>query len=483
MWKVHVPSACTPSTMSNRSTSAAELRRYGIRRRLSGLPSRRASAITARCAPSIRPLPIDAVLADLSARLRARPNAVLVAPPGAGKTTRVPLVLLDEPWVAGRKLILLEPRRLAARAAADRMARTPRRERRRDGRAEGRLGSKISRRTRIEVVTEGVFARMIVDDPGTRRDRGGPFRRVPRAFPRRRSRPRAGARRARRSAGRPSPPRDVGDPRRRSRRTASWARRPSSNREGRAYAVETRYLGRDPNRRIDGRGRGCRHEGPACRSRLHPRLPAGPGGDPARRKPSARARRRSERRSCAALRRASTGPSRTSPSSPHVPVAARSCLPPRSPRPRLPSRAFGWSIDSGLARVPVYEPDIGLTRLETVRVSRAAADQRRGRAGRTEPGVCYRLWEEAGDGRARSLRSARDPVRRSRAPPARLRRLGRERSDDASPSSILRPRRAQGGEGLLRGTRRRSTAEGRITETGRQSARPSAAAAARADGA
>src|ERR687883_1735116 len=70
------------------------------------------------------PLPIDAVLPDLAAALRARPNAVLVAPPGAGKTTRVPLALLEAPWAAGKKLIILEPRRLAARAAADRMART-----------------------------------------------------------------------------------------------------------------------------------------------------------------------------------------------------------------------------------------------------------------------------------------------------------------------------------------------------------------------
>jgi ATP-dependent helicase HrpB len=69
-------------------------------------------------------LPIDAVLADLTASLGARPNAVLVAPPGAGKTTRVPLALLDEPWVNGGKLIVLEPRRLAARAAAERMAQT-----------------------------------------------------------------------------------------------------------------------------------------------------------------------------------------------------------------------------------------------------------------------------------------------------------------------------------------------------------------------
>src|SRR5215207_8530377 len=111
------------------------------------------------------PLPIDEVLANLTASLGARANAVLVAPPGAGKTTRVPLALLDEPWVRGGKLILLEPRRLAARAAADRMAGTL-------GETVGetiglrvRLGSKVGRKTRIEVVTEGVFAHMILDDP------------------------------------------------------------------------------------------------------------------------------------------------------------------------------------------------------------------------------------------------------------------------------------------------------------------------------
>ena len=111
------------------------------------------------------PLPIDEALPGLTAALRARNAAVLVAPPGAGKTTRVPLVLLDEPWVAGRKIILLEPRRLAARAAADRMARTLSES---VGGRVGlrvRLGSKIGPKTRIEVVTEGVFARMILDDP------------------------------------------------------------------------------------------------------------------------------------------------------------------------------------------------------------------------------------------------------------------------------------------------------------------------------
>ncbi len=90
---------------------------------------------------------------------------MLVAPPGAGKTTRVPLALLDEPWAAGGKLILLEPRRLAARAAAQRMAATLGEK---VGETVGlrvRLQSLVSTRTRIEVVTEGVFARMILDDP------------------------------------------------------------------------------------------------------------------------------------------------------------------------------------------------------------------------------------------------------------------------------------------------------------------------------
>ena len=129
------------------------------------------------------PLPIDAVLPDLLAALDRAPRAVLVAPPGAGKTTRVPLALLDAAWrnqrlaerpVSGslgperkedNKIILLEPRRLAARAAARFMARSIGEQ---VGQTVGyrvRLESKVSKATRIEVVTEGVFTRMILDDP------------------------------------------------------------------------------------------------------------------------------------------------------------------------------------------------------------------------------------------------------------------------------------------------------------------------------
>ena len=111
------------------------------------------------------PLPIDAVLGDLSRALESHNAAVLVAPPGAGKTTRVPLALLDLPWAANRKIIVLEPRRIAARASAERMAYNLGE---RVGETVGyrvRFGSKVSRSTRIEVVTEGIFSRKILDDP------------------------------------------------------------------------------------------------------------------------------------------------------------------------------------------------------------------------------------------------------------------------------------------------------------------------------
>src|ERR1700761_3600332 len=111
-------------------------------------------------------LPIHEALEPLKAALAAASCAVLVAPPGAGKTTVVPLALMDAPWTEGRKIIVLEPRRLAARAAADRMAKTLGE---RTGDTVGfrvRMQSRVSPRTRVEVVTEGVFTRMILDDPG-----------------------------------------------------------------------------------------------------------------------------------------------------------------------------------------------------------------------------------------------------------------------------------------------------------------------------
>ena len=341
-------------------------------------------------------LPIDVVLADLAASLASRPNAVLVAPPGAGKTTRVPLALLDEPWTRGGKLILLEPRRLAARAAADRMARTL-------GEAVGetvglrvRLGSKISRKTRIEVVTEGVFARMILDDPALEGvaavlfdefhersldadlglalalDAQSGLREDLRLLVM--SATLDGARVARL----------LGDA-------------PVIESEGRAYPVETHHLGRDPNRRIEEQVADATTR--ALRAEPGSILVFLPGqGEIRRVETLLRERVTDPSVDIAPLYGALDRGEQDLAVGPAKPGRRKVVLATSIAETSLTIEGVRVVIDSGLARVPVYEPSIGLTRLETVRVSRAAADQRRGRAGRTEPGVCYRLWEEAATG-------------------------------------------------------------------------------------
>src|SRR5262245_2029156 len=110
-------------------------------------------------------LPIDEALGPLAAALREGSNAVVVAPPGAGKSTVVPLALLEEPWARDKKILMLEPRRLATRAVAERMAATLGE---RVGDTVGfrmRLETRVGKRTRVEVVTEGVFTRMLQSDP------------------------------------------------------------------------------------------------------------------------------------------------------------------------------------------------------------------------------------------------------------------------------------------------------------------------------
>ncbi|MCK0207230.1 ATP-dependent helicase HrpB [Starkeya koreensis] len=340
----------------------------------------------------LAPLPIDDALPELTAALRAGNAAVLVAPPGAGKTTRVPLALLGEPWVAGRKILVLEPRRLAARAAAERMAATL-------GEAAGqsvgyraRFGSKVGRNTRIELITEGIFTRMMLDDPelsgvaavlfdefhersldadlglALALDAQGALREDLRLLVM--SATLDGARVA-----------------------ALLAGAPVIESLGRAYPVETRYLGRDPRAPVERQIveavlRALRSESGSVLAFL----------------PGAGEIRRAER----LLREAVADPA--------VDIAPLyGALPPVeqdraiAPAPAgrrkvvlatsiaetsLTIEGVRLVVDSGFARVPRFEPGVGLTRLETVRVSRAAADQRRGRAGRTEPGVCLRLWSE-----------------------------------------------------------------------------------------
>ncbi len=342
------------------------------------------------------PLPIDAVLGDLAGALAAAPNAVLVAPPGAGKTTRVPLALLDEPWTKGGKLILLEPRRLAARGASARMAQTLGE---RVGETVGlrvRLGSKIGPKTRIEVVTEGVFARMILDDPmldgiaavlfdefhersldadfglALALDAQGGLREDLRILVM--SATLDGARVAR-----------------------LLGQTPVIESEGRAFPVETRYLGRDPVKRIEDQ------VADACLRALNEQqgslLVFLPGqGEIRRVEERLRERLRDPAVDLAPLYGALDQQEQDRAVLPASKGRRKVVLATSIAETSLTIEGVRVVIDSGLARVPVYEPDIGVTRLETRRASRAACDQRRGRAGRTEPGICYRLWEEAGTG-------------------------------------------------------------------------------------
>ncbi len=337
-------------------------------------------------------LPIEAVLGELRAALAARNVAVLVAPPGAGKTTRVPLALVDESWLAGRKILILEPRRLAARGAADRMAKTLRE---RIGDTVGlraRLVSKSGPKTRIEVITEGVFTRMILDDPGLEGIGAVIFD----EFHER------------------SLDADFGlalalDCQRALREdlrivvmsaTLDGARvagllgdAPVIESEGRAFPVTTLYLGRSQSARIEDQITDAVTK--ALRAETGSLLVFLPGQGEIRRVEERLRERLTDRAVILAPLYGAMDMSvqdraiEPAPSGQRKVVLATSIA-----ETSLTIEGVRVVIDSGIARVPRYEPDAGVTRLETVRVSRASADQRRGRAGRTEPGVCYRLWDE-----------------------------------------------------------------------------------------
>ena len=338
------------------------------------------------------PLPIDAALGELTAALAANNAAVLVAPPGAGKTTRVPLVLLDQPWAKDKKILVLEPRRLAARAAAARMAWTL-------GEQVGdtvglrvRFGSKISKRTRIEVITEGVFTRLVLDDPSLAGIAAVLFD----EFHERSLDADLGLALAR----------DVQQGLREdlkilvmsatldgARVAALLGKAPVVASEGRAYPVETRYLGRDQRAPIERQVADAVQR--ALRGDTGSLLVFLPGAAEIRRSETLLKERVEETNvDIVALYGALDAREQDRAISPPPPGRRKVVLATSIAETSLTIEGVRVVIDSGLSRVPRYEPDVGLTRLETVRVSRAAADQRRGRAGRTEPGVCYRLWDE-----------------------------------------------------------------------------------------
>jgi len=338
------------------------------------------------------PLPIDPALPELTSALRAANAAVLVAPPGAGKTTRVPLALAAEPWARGKKLLVLEPRRLAARAAAARMAATLREA---VGASVGyrvRFGSKVSASTRIEVVTEGVFTRLVLDDPSL----AGVAAVLFDEFHERSLDGDLGLALAR----------DVQQGLRAELKllvmsaTLDGARvgkllgdAPLIESAGRAFPVETRYLGRDARAPVEPQVADAVVR--ALRAETGSLLVFLPGGAEIRRSEALlRERVGDPAIDIVPLHGALDADVQDRAIAPAPPGRRKVVLATSIAETSLTIEGVRVVIDCGLARVPRYEPDVGLTRLETVRVSRASADQRRGRAGRTEPGVCYRLWDE-----------------------------------------------------------------------------------------
>jgi ATP-dependent RNA helicase HrpB len=335
-------------------------------------------------------LPVDEALPRLKAALAERNAAVLVAPPGAGKTTRVPLALLDASWLKGRKIIMQEPRRLAARAAARRMAATLGEQ---VGKTVGyrvRLDSKVGPRTRIEVVTDGLFLRLLQDDPSLEsvgcvifdelHERGLEsdlaFALV---------RESQGALREDLRVIAMSATLDPGPV---SQRLGGA---PVIESAGRMFPVETRYLDRDATGRIEDT------VASAVRNAL-----ANESGSALVFLPGVGEIRRVEERLSGLGADVDVAPlyGDLSPAeqdraiSPSPAGRRKVVLATAIAETSLTIEGVRLVIDSGLMRVPRFSPRSGMTRLETVRVSQASADQRRGRAGRLEPGICYRLWPE-----------------------------------------------------------------------------------------
>lgn len=348
-------------------------------------------------------LPVREILPQLKAALVETNAAVLVAPPGAGKTTLVPLELLGESWVAGGKIIVLEPRRLAARAAAERMAATLGE---RVGDTVGyrvRMQSRVSAATRIEVVTEGVFTRMLLGDP----ELAGVACVIFDEFHERSLDADLGLALARDAQ------RLIRDDLRLLVMSATLdgaavARLLDGARviesQGRMFPVDTRYLGRDDRLRLEDQA--VRAIERALAEETGSLLVFLPGQGEILRTAERLAERNRPNVAIAPLYGALDSRDQDRAIQPAPPGVRKVVLATSIAETSLTIQGVRVVIDSGVARVPRYDPASGLTRLATVRVSRAAADQRRGRAGRTEPGVCYRLWDEA---ETRALPAYADP--------------------------------------------------------------------------
>ncbi len=339
-------------------------------------------------------LPIDTVLPELKSVLSAHAAAVLQAPPGAGKTTRVPLALLDAPWLAGRSILILEPRRLAATNAARYMASLL------DEQVGGTVGYAIRyerracRTTRIEVVTEGILTRRLQADPTLE---GIGLVIFDEFHERNLNSDLALALCRDAQTGLREDLKILvmsatldGEP---VARLLGGA--PLVTSEGRSYPVDVHFLERDPS------GPVVEYTAAAVRRALRETE-----GDLLVFLPGA-----GEIRRCHELLEANPGAAEPlfCPLYADLPFSEqeRAILPARRRRVVLATNIAETSltiegvrvvVDSGLARQPRFDPASGLSRLEMVKISRASAEQRAGRAGRAAPGVCYRLWTEGAHG-------------------------------------------------------------------------------------
>ena len=353
-------------------------------------------------------LPIDEVLPALRAALATHRSAVLQAPPGAGKSTVVPLVLLDEPWMRGKRILMLEPRRLAARAVASRMSQTLRES---VGRTVGyrmRMDTRVSGDTRIEVVTEGVLTRMLQSDPALE----GVGIVIFDEFHERSLQADLGL--ALTADGRESLSSDLKllvmsatlDGEAVSRMLGDA---PIVSAQGRMYPVESRFAGKGMPVLPWVVGQPRPAAGPAespesVVAQLIRRALREETGDVLVFLPGAREIRRVQSLVADSAADSSvrilplfgdlSGDAQDAALIPAPSGVRKVVLATNIAETSLTIEGVRVVVDSGLVRRSVFDPATGMSSLETQRISRASADQRQGRAGRLEPGVCYRAWSE-----------------------------------------------------------------------------------------
>ncbi len=337
-------------------------------------------------------LPIDNVLPDLLAALARANAAVLQAPPGAGKTTRVPLALLEQPWLAGQKLLMLEPRRIAARSSALFMASQIGEEAGQTVGYRTRLDNRVSASTRIEVVTEGILTRMIQQDPALsgygivifdefherslQADLGlALVREVQQAL-------RDDLRVLVMSATLDG-----------SRIAALLDNAPVIASEGRSYPVAVRYSAPERTPWLDHLARELVAVFADADSGSV--LAFLPGSGEIRRLAAMLEDRLPTGVDLAPLYGDLTPEQQDAAVSPAPEGRRKLVLATAIAETSLTIEGIATVVDAGFDRCPAFDPGTGMSRLETVRVSAASATQRAGRAGRLGPGSCIRLWSES----------------------------------------------------------------------------------------